>query len=275
MNGRILLNFATAGLLLAGSSCSSTTTTGGGNGEGGADSATTGDSGGGRDSGMQTDSGGGGDSSGGGCNPACSLGRMCCGGVCVNPANDPLNCGGCNVACMGATPYCAGTCMAAPCDREGGACGAGGSCCGAMCCSAGQLCCLDEGPVPAAEPLCFTPTPQAPTCPPGCAPACVSDRNAKRDFSPVDGREVLDRLASVPMSTWAYKTDPSVRHLGPMAQDLHEAFGLGPSDRSYDPIDAHGIAFASIQALYGMVEEQNARIDKLEKENARLRAVCK
>jgi hypothetical protein len=74
------------------------------------------------------------------------------------------------------------------------------------------------------------------------------------------------------MSTWAYKSDPNVRHLGPMAQDLHEAFGLGNTGRAYDPIDAHGIAFAAIQALDMKLAEQQKRIDALERENARLRA---
>ena len=78
------------------------------------------------------------------------------------------------------------------------------------------------------------------------------------------------------MSTWSYTTDdPSVRHLGPMAQDFHAAFGLGSTDRAYDPIDAHGVAFASIQALYDMVKAQDARIERLERDNAQLRArVC-
>lgn len=44
---------------------------------------------------------------------------------------------------------------------------------------------------------------------------------------------VLDALARAPMSTWSYTTDdPAVRHLGPMAQDLHAEFGLGGSDKS-------------------------------------------
>jgi hypothetical protein len=106
----------------------------------------------------------------------------------------------------------------------------------------------------------------------GCSPACVSDRNLKRDIEPVDARAVLDQLARVPMSTWSYTSDdPRVRHLGPMAQDFHSAFGLGDTDRAYDPIDAHGVAFAAIQALYEEVEAQRVRIERLERENAALR----
>jgi hypothetical protein len=100
----------------------------------------------------------------------------------------------------------------------------------------------------------------------------VSDRTLKRDIEPVDERAVLATLAGVPMSTWSYTSDdPSVRHLGPMAQDFHAAFGLGNTDHAYDPIDAHGVAFAAIQALYEQVQEQNARIERLEQENGELR----
>jgi Chaperone of endosialidase len=100
----------------------------------------------------------------------------------------------------------------------------------------------------------------------------VSDRNLKRDIEPIDDQSVLERVARMPISTWSYKTDdPSVRHIGPMAQDFHAAFGLGDTDRAYDPIDAHGVAFAAIQALSERVAEQNARLERLERENQELR----
>jgi hypothetical protein len=124
-------------------------------------------------------------------------------------------------------------------------------------------------------PSCFTPTAAQPTCPIGC-PLCLSDRNLKRDIEPVDEQAVLETLATVPVSTWSYKSDdPRVRHLGPMAQDLYAAFGLGNTDRAYNPIDAHGIALAAIKALYERAEAQDARIERLEQENRDLReGVC-
>jgi hypothetical protein len=100
----------------------------------------------------------------------------------------------------------------------------------------------------------------------------VSDRSVKRDIEPVDERSVLDRVSRMPISTWSYRMDdPRVRHLGPMAQDFYAAFGLGDSDRTYDAIDAHGVAFAAIQALSEQLQEQNARIERLERENGELR----
>jgi hypothetical protein len=92
----------------------------------------------------------------------------------------------------------------------------------------------------------------------------------------VDSQAVLETLARVPVSTWSYTSDsPDVRHMGPMAQDFSSAFGLGATDRAYDPIDAHGVAFVAIQALYERLELQNERIERLERDNAELRASCR
>ena len=74
------------------------------------------------------------------------------------------------------------------------------------------------------------------------------------------------------VSTWSYKSDdPSVRRMGPIAQDLYRSFGLGDTDKAYTPVDVRGIALAAIQGLYERVQAQEARIEKLEKENAALR----
>jgi hypothetical protein len=92
----------------------------------------------------------------------------------------------------------------------------------------------------------------------------------------VDPAAVLDTVARVPVSTWSYKSDGAEpRHMGPMAQDFYAAFGLGATDRAYDPIDAHGVAFAAIQGLYARLREQDERIDRLERANEELRKTCR
>jgi hypothetical protein len=124
-------------------------------------------------------------------------------------------------------------------------------------------------------PKCQTPQGNPPTCQPGCSPQCASDRAIKRDIEPVDEQAVLEAVARMPVSTWSYKSDdPSVRHMGPMAQDFKAAFGMGDTDKAYSPIDAHGAAFAAIQALYERMQTQESRIDRLEKENEELRRSC-
>ncbi len=56
----------------------------------------------------------------------------------------------------------------------------------------------------------------------------TSDRFAKENFKPIDGQEVLDRVASLPISNWNFKSDAATRHIGPMAQDFYAAFNVGP-----------------------------------------------
>jgi hypothetical protein len=104
---------------------------------------------------------------------------------------------------------------------------------------------------------------------------CISDRSLKRDIQPVDEQAVLDAVSRLPVSTWSYTSDdPSVRHMGPMAQDFYSEFGLGKTDRAYDPIDAHGVALAAIRGLLERVQDQERRLNRIEHENAHLRAAC-
>jgi hypothetical protein len=258
---------ASSGSSASGSSSSGTSSSGtsasGGSGSGsgssgGSSSTSSGSSSGAKDSGS-------------GCSPACATGRACCSDQCVNLANDPMNCGGCGIKC-GAGTYCNGSCQPIPCSSGGSVCVNGQTCCGTTCCTSGQLCCEPSGPVGGGPPACFTPTSTQSTCPQGCAPLCLSDRNLKRDIQPVDGDAVLDRVAEMPISTWSYKSDdPSVRHLGPMAQDFHAAFGLGKSDRTYDAIDAHGVELAAIKAIYERLRRDEAIIERLERDNYDLR----
>ena len=96
--------------------------------------------------------------------------------------------------------------------------------------------------------------------------AGASDRNAKRNFSSVDSREVLTRLATVPMQRWSYKSqDPAIQHIGPMAQDFGAAFQVGEDDTHINTVDAEGVALAAIQGLYALAREQAARIAAQEK----------
>lgn len=98
----------------------------------------------------------------------------------------------------------------------------------------------------------------------------ASDRNSKTDFQDVDPREVLAKLLNLPVTKWRYQAEGSnVLRMGPMAQDFHEAFGLGIDDRSIGAVDADGVAFAAIQGLHEVTSD---RIRELEAENAALRA---
>ena len=103
--------------------------------------------------------------------------------------------------------------------------------------------------------------------------SCSSDRNLKENLTLVDGSKVLAQLSALPVYTWSAKGgDPSVRHIGPTAQDFYAAFGLGQDDKTISTIDLDGVALASIQGLYGLVQEKDAEIAAMEAEIADLRA---
>jgi hypothetical protein len=107
-----------------------------------------------------------------------------------------------------------------------------------------------------------------------------SDVNSKKDIVALDGREVLARLDAVPIAAWTYKADGSnARHVGPMAQDFHEAFGLGEDDTHLAPGDLAGVALAGVKALDArlaekdaQLAERDARIERLERAVEALRA---
>ena len=112
--------------------------------------------------------------------------------------------------------------------------------------------------------MCFSgiPYPTGGECLSACSAA--SDRNIKSGFQSVDPHQVLDAVAAMPVSSWYYDAEgPNTRHLGPMAQDFHAAFGLGASDKRIDFVDANGVLLAAVQALHQDVQ-------RLEAENARL-----
>lgn len=89
----------------------------------------------------------------------------------------------------------------------------------------------------------------------------LSDRNAKQNFSQINPREILQRVAQMPILKWNYKTqDASVKHIGPMAQDFYAAFNVGENEKHITTIDADGVSLAAIQGLNEIVTEQSARL---------------
>jgi Chaperone of endosialidase len=90
----------------------------------------------------------------------------------------------------------------------------------------------------------------------------TSDRNAKTNFSGVNARATLEKVVRLPISQWNYKSDASsLRHVGPMAQDFHAAFGLNGSDDTHiSSVDTQGVALAAIQGLNQKLEADNAKL---------------
>jgi hypothetical protein len=90
--------------------------------------------------------------------------------------------------------------------------------------------------------------------------ASLSDRNAKTNIVPLDDATVLQRVASLPISRWSYRTEHGVRHVGPMAQDFYAAFKVGEDDKHITSIDEDGVALAAIKALHAENAQLRARL---------------
>ncbi|ROQ81296.1 hypothetical protein EES39_11150 [Streptomyces sp. ADI92-24] len=83
----------------------------------------------------------------------------------------------------------------------------------------------------------------------------------------VSGYAVLETVAALPVSSWRYLWEPEeVRHIGPMAQDWHAAFGFNQDDTTINPVDANGVLLVCVQALTRRVEELTAEVGRLRAE---------
>jgi hypothetical protein len=104
--------------------------------------------------------------------------------------------------------------------------------------------------------------------------SCSSSRTIKENFRAVSGEQLLSAVAATPVSTWSYiEEGGAVRHLGPVAEDFHAAFGLGTSDHAIGLGDIDGVNFAAVQALERRTTEQAQQIRTLEERIARLEAL--
>jgi hypothetical protein len=92
-----------------------------------------------------------------------------------------------------------------------------------------------------------------------------SDRNRKENITDVSYSNILDAINRMPIYEWQY-IGQNRRHIGPMAQDFHQAFNLGDDDKTIATIDADGVALAAIKAQQEIIEDQEKRINQQESE---------
>jgi hypothetical protein len=100
----------------------------------------------------------------------------------------------------------------------------------------------------------------------------ASDRDLKENFAAVSPRDVLAKVAELPITQWNYKSEPGKQHLGPMAQDFYAAFNVGSDDRHIATVDESGVALAAIQGLNQKVERLSGELKRKDNENAELKA---
>jgi trimeric autotransporter adhesin len=96
----------------------------------------------------------------------------------------------------------------------------------------------------------------------------LSDRNAKKNFQPLDSLEILDKLASIPVTRWNYnwEQDSEVPNIGPVAQDFKAAFYPGRDDTGISTLEFDGLELAAIQGLNQKLEAERAENAKLRRE---------
>jgi len=105
----------------------------------------------------------------------------------------------------------------------------------------------------------------------------TSDRDAKEHFEPLDAKAVLAKVIALPVTEWNYRDDAAdKKHIGPVAQDFHAAFGLdGTDDKHISVVDEGGVALAAIQGLNQKLEAEakakDAEIQQLKQSVAELK----
>lgn len=94
--------------------------------------------------------------------------------------------------------------------------------------------------------------------------AAISDRELKANFATVDSAAIVWRVRELPISSWNFTfDDPTVRHVGRMAQDFAATFGVAADNRHIHPIDELGVALAAIQGVareVAVLRDENASL---------------
>ncbi|MEN3026648.1 MAG: hypothetical protein ABDH31_02935 [Chlorobiota bacterium] len=100
-------------------------------------------------------------------------------------------------------------------------------------------------------------------------------RAAKDRFVALDPQEVLAKIRRLPVEGWYYRGTEEY-HIGPYAEDFHEAFGTGALNSSdvrtsLAASDVAGVALLGIKALAEQVERGGAVVQSTQKELEALR----
>jgi trimeric autotransporter adhesin len=100
---------------------------------------------------------------------------------------------------------------------------------------------------------------------------CGSSRTLKENFVPVDGGEILAQISILPITIWNFiEEGEKVRHIGPVAEDFHAAFGFGTDDISIPVQDLAGVNMAAIQALVRENDELKSELNDMKSRMERI-----
>lgn len=90
-----------------------------------------------------------------------------------------------------------------------------------------------------------------------------SSREFKENFEVLDSQLILSKINSLSITSWNYKVeDSSIKHIGPIAEEFYETFGVGNDAKHISTIDPAGIALLGIQGLTQL--NQKTTLDTLD-----------
>lgn len=91
----------------------------------------------------------------------------------------------------------------------------------------------------------------------------ASSRDLKENFATLDPFDILAKINSLTISRWNYKKEASsTTHIGPLAEDFAQTFGVG-GQKSISTIDPAGVAILGIQALSKQVDELTKQVQEI------------
>ena len=69
-------------------------------------------------------------------------------------------------------------------------------------------------------------------------------------------------MVALPINSWSYKKEQGVTHMGPIAEDFYQSFGLGSTPKGISSVDTGGVALAAIQGLYTQLQQKDSVINE-------------
>jgi len=90
----------------------------------------------------------------------------------------------------------------------------------------------------------------------------LSDEKSKIKVAAMDDLDTLEKLSSIPISTWRYQGQ-EVSHMAPMAQDWHSAYHVGEADR-ISSADADGVTLSALRGLTRLRDTLEDRVASLQ-----------
>lgn len=101
----------------------------------------------------------------------------------------------------------------------------------------------------------------------------VSDRNKKENFKNELPEDILKKITKIKISTWNYKSQKTVRHIGPTAQEFHSVFGIGENNKTICTIDMDGISMIGIKALEKRTSDLSEQFKKLDDVSSQVNSI--